>query len=96
MKRSRINPVRKKLRRGELSSAQKDVIRRTRYKMDNECCADCGRWVRWDSGYLDSMHLMHVKSKGSGGDWSMENLRTGCPECHSKRHNCGGKPVPKK
>ena len=41
-------------------------------------------------------HLCHKKSKGSGGADTLENTFWGCYVCHSKSHNCNGKPCPPK
>jgi 5-methylcytosine-specific restriction endonuclease McrA len=78
------------------NSAEKIAIRTAVFDRDGGRCVDCCRPVILKRGEWNSMHLMHVKSKGSGGDWSMDNLKTGCLECHAKRHNAGGKPVPRK
>jgi 5-methylcytosine-specific restriction endonuclease McrA len=74
-------------------SAAKILIRETVFVRDKGLCIDCFSSVRLERGFWDSMHLMHLKSKGSGGDWSLGNLATGCADCHSRRHNSGGKPV---
>jgi len=76
-------------------TAEKIAIRVKVFVRDGRRCIDCGKPVILNRGEWNSMHLMHLKSKGSGGDWSMENLATGCLTCHSKRHN-GGKPCPPK
>jgi 5-methylcytosine-specific restriction endonuclease McrA len=78
------------------SDAEKARIRQRVYMRDKGKCVDCGFCVSLKRGEWLSMHLMHLKSKGSGGDWSMENLATGCINCHAKRHNAGGKPCPPK
>lgn len=78
------------------NTAEKIVIRQRVFNRDGGRCVDCGRRVILERGHWNSMHLMHLKSKGSGGDWSMENLATGCLYCHAKNHNAGGKPVPPK
>jgi len=78
------------------SPAEKAAIRRQRFELDGRRCVDCGRPVILERGYWNSMHLMHIRGKGAGGDWSMDNLATGCLDCHGKRHNAGGKPVPRK
>jgi 5-methylcytosine-specific restriction endonuclease McrA len=78
------------------NAAEKEAIRRKVFERDGGRCVDCKRPVVWKPEFWSSMHLMHIKSKGSGGDWSMENLATGCLWCHMKRHNAGGKPCPPK
>lgn len=88
---------RRTLRRGELSAKEKEIIRHAVYERDQGRCVDCGKPVTEKAGYWDAMHLMHLRSLGAGGDWSMENLATGCIYCHiGKRHNAGGKPVLRK
>ena len=77
------------------SAKEKAAIREAVFRRDRGRCVDCKRPVILERGLWVSMQLMHLKSKGSGGDWSMENLATGCLDCHGKRHN-GGKPCPPK
>jgi 5-methylcytosine-specific restriction endonuclease McrA len=91
-----IPKKRTKPRRGDPTPLEKEERRREVYERDNHCCVDCHRWVIWESGFWNSMHLMHIKSRGAGGSWELSNLLTGCPECHMKRHNCGGKPCSSK
>jgi 5-methylcytosine-specific restriction endonuclease McrA len=51
----------------------------------------CGRRVTWESG-----HMCHRTSRGAGGSDALDNVFTGCAECHMRSHNAGGKPVPAK
>jgi hypothetical protein len=51
----------------------------------------CGGYTPWKSG-----HLSHVRSVGSGGADTEENTLWSCASCHSKSHNCEGKPCPPK
>lgn len=51
----------------------------------------CGRRITWESG-----HMCHRKSRGAGGSDTLDNVFTGCAECHMRSHNAGGKPVPAK
>jgi 5-methylcytosine-specific restriction endonuclease McrA len=86
---------RKGLRLGELTSKQKGEIREQVWRRDKGRCIDCGRGVILERGFWSSMHLMHLKSKGSGGTWELSNLATGCISCHMiGRHN--PKPCPPK
>lgn len=79
------------------SAAEKIDTRQRVFRRDGGRCVDCDRRVILERGYWNSMHLMHITGKGAGGDWSMDNLATGCLECHiARRHNAGGKPVPSK
>ena len=49
----------------------------------------CWRYAGWKSG-----ELCYIKSRGAGGSDTEENTQWGCAHCHSKPHNCGGKPCP--
>lgn len=92
-------PIRKKrpgVRRGQPTQVEKQFARANVYLRYRESCVDCKRHVRWESGYFDSMHLHHKRGGSNRSDWSLENLVTLCLECHMKRHNCGGKPLPAK
>jgi hypothetical protein len=40
---------------------------------------------------FERAHMVHIKSKGSGGAWTMENLRNGCPACHLGSMHTEGK-----
>ncbi len=62
-------------------------VRTERYELDNQRCVDCGRWVRFERGFWDSMHLAHIVSKGRRGPFTVENTRTKCLECHGREHN---------
>lgn len=72
------------------SPAEKKRVRTERYELDGHRCVDCGRWVRLERGYWDSMHLAHVIAKSLRGPFTVENTRTKCLVCHGKEHN-GGK-----
>lgn len=45
---------------------------------------------------LQTMHLAHIKSKGSGGADVESNTLASCDACHGLSHNSNGKPCPKK
>jgi 5-methylcytosine-specific restriction endonuclease McrA len=94
----RPNPIRRTLRRGELTRDEKAVIRRRVFERDNYCCVDCGTPIVWESGLWTSGHLCHLRSRGAGGSLTDEaNLATKCLGCHIGRdHNAGGKPCPSK
>lgn len=64
------------------------------YYRDGQRCVTCKRWVRFESGEWDSMHMAHVRNKRMYGD-TLDNVRTKCGECHLVlEHN--PKSVPKK
>lgn len=80
-----------KLGRIRLKGAALERLRRECFARDGWRCVICGRGVGWVSG-----HMMHIKSRGAGGSDVIENVVTGCWECHGKSHNAGGKPLPSK
>ena len=51
---------------------------------------DCRGHADWFTG-----HAAHIKSRGAGGKFELDNLRWLTPECHRFEHN-GMKPVPAK
>lgn len=87
---------RKTLRRGEPSKREKEAIRRIVFERDNYRCCECEARVIWESGYWESGHLAHIKSRGAGGKWILDNLRTLCMRCHMAEHNGGYRVVPRR
>ena len=87
---------RKTLRRGEPGSAEKEAVRRLVFGRDGFRCVECRAPVRWESGYWESGHLAHIKSRGAGGSWEPDNLRTLCMRCHMAEHNGGFRVVPRR
>lgn len=84
-----IRKKRKTLRRGELTRAEKDFMRLMVYERAGGKCElsilpNCIKGVLPYSGDTpwDHAHLVHLKSLGSGGKWSMDNCRIGCHVCH--------------
>lgn len=73
-----------------------EALRRDCYNRDKQACVDCGAHVYWEPGYIGSMHMAHIKSRGAGGSDVIDNVETKCAECHGKSHNCGGHPLPRK
>ena len=55
--------------------------RRKLYKRDGGVCAHCG--LRCEPSHWEAHHRIRVID---GGDWSLENGLTLCPECHKKTH----------
>jgi 5-methylcytosine-specific restriction endonuclease McrA len=47
----------------------------------------CWRWITFES-----MHTCHVIHRSQGGTWDLDNLKAGCPECHTGWEHNGGKP----
>lgn len=100
----RRTPLRKKRpgppRRGQPTKAEKASIRLAVYERAAGLCElnlgpKCIKGVLPFEGSspLDHGHLVHVKSRGAGGKWTMENSRWGCVECHSGYHHTEGKKI---
>ena len=97
LRRSRINAVstRRRKRSGKpgklgivrLYGPNLEALRRERYELDGHKCVDCKRWLRFESGYQDSMHMAHAGNKRMYGD-VIGNVRSKCGDCHLvKEHN---------
>jgi 5-methylcytosine-specific restriction protein A len=56
------------------------LARRERLVLDNWQCQDCGRVVSGREAHVD-----HVVAKAAGGSDLMDNLRTLCRSCHSRK-----------
>lgn len=105
MKRSRINPVRKTLRRNEPTPAEKQQARIHCYERAGGMCelqlvSECWGFAQLDGDPGDPMthgHLSHERSKRVHGwmESATNKHRWSCPVCHDFEHN-GGKPCPKK
>jgi 5-methylcytosine-specific restriction endonuclease McrA len=99
----RYTPIRKKRskpRRGQATKEEKNAIRLAVYERAQGQCElrILGTCIRGQLSYSgdtpwDHGHLVHLKSLGSGGKWSMENCRWGCHICHLEGiHRLGMKP----
>lgn len=66
----------------KISRKEKEAVRRKVYEEANECCEECNIGLVFEAGGWSSMHLAHIKSRGAGGDWSRDNLRCLCINCH--------------
>jgi hypothetical protein len=93
---------RTKPRRGQPTKAEKAAIRQAVYDRAQGKCEirkheDCSkeRVLPWDGDVFNRGHLVHIKSRGAGGSWEMDNLLLGCPPCHLiSLHIEGFKPEP--
>ena len=56
------------------------LARQERLVLDNWQCQDCGRVVTGREAHVD-----HVIAKAQGGSDYMDNLRTLCRSCHSRK-----------
>lgn len=99
----RYTPVRKKrlgVRKGQPSNAEKSDVRLAVYQRAGGRCElnlgpKCIKGVLpfegitpWDHG-----HFVHVKSKGAGGKFTVENGRWGCWQCHLGYAHTEGKEI---
>lgn len=80
---------RSKPRRGQPTKAEKTALRDAVYERALGQCelrneAKCIRGVLAKNGFSpwDHGHLVHIKSRGSGGKWTLENCVWGCHVCH--------------
>jgi hypothetical protein len=100
----RIRQKRAKPRRGKETPEEKAAVRLAVYQRAAGRCelqivSDCIKGVLPLTGCnpWDHAHAVHLKSAGSGGKWTMDNIRLGCHRCHLiGMHNSLGKPCPPK
>ena len=52
-------------------------------KLDSDCWGRCAEYRG---------ELAHIRTKRNNGD-TLDNVQWACPSCHSRSHNCGGKPI---
>jgi 5-methylcytosine-specific restriction endonuclease McrA len=85
-------------RRGQPSKKEKHALKVAVYeragglcelKLHKECSG--ARVLPFEGDVFERAHMVHLKSKGSGGAWTMENLRNGCPACHLGSMHTEGK-----
>ncbi len=80
--------VRSKLRRGQPTKQEKAALRLAVYnRAEGRCELRLGLKclvgpMPFKGGVFERGHLVHLRSKGAGGAWSMENCRWGCHQCH--------------
>ena len=91
---------RSRRRRGEPTRKEKSTLRLAVNERAGGCCelklgAGCIAGVLpfdgptpWSRG-----HLVHLKSRGAGGKWTMENCRWRCHWCHLVEMHIKGKKV---
>ena len=96
-------PIRSKrpgIRRGELTAAEKEAVRRMAFRRANNMCE-----LRIDStcmrgpfpligGLRERGHLVHLRNKRMWG-WGYENVCIGCSRCHLDLMHTKGAQVPK-
>ena len=101
MKRTPIRKRRPGTRRGELTAAEKEAVRRMafdrargRCEFDRHlhCCG--GQAWPWDGGLRERGHLVHLGNKRMYG-WGGENVAWGCPHGHLDLHHTKGLPLPR-
>lgn len=58
------------------------ALRQACYDRAGGCCEECGAPTPWSGGVFTRGHMAHIKSRGSGGSDTIENIRWLCPQCH--------------
>ena len=99
MKRTPIKRRRETLRRGELTSAQKESCRALAFARAHGRCelridATCMGFVPLEGGLRERGHLVHLRNKRMYG-WGAENLAWGCARCHLDLMHVKGIQMPK-
>jgi 5-methylcytosine-specific restriction endonuclease McrA len=99
----RSAPPRKKrlgVRRGQPTKDEKSALRLAVYERDQGRCQlrlhkDCSRdrVLPYDGEVLFRAHLVHIRGRGAGGKWTMENCKIGCAACHSGSVHTEGKRI---
>jgi 5-methylcytosine-specific restriction endonuclease McrA len=88
----RIRPRRRSTaERRRIHKVRLDVFQRSGGFCELQLSPKCLEFAGWDYG-----HLCHTVHRSRGGDWSAENCRWGCNECHIGWQHNGGKPCPPK
>lgn len=59
-----------------------DAEKRTLYKQQNGCCADCGEHFE-----IGKLQAHHIKAWNQGGKTELSNGVMICKKCHNARHN---------
>jgi len=76
----RDDPKKKRIALARNSVAWKNLVKEV-FERDDYICFWCG--FKFQPKYLAPCH---IRSVGSGGNDTAENLRTGCKSCHTKSH----------
>ena len=74
------------------SAAERQHIREIRLQLFERSGGNCELRVSpwcWDWISWDTMHACHIVSQARGGEWELNNLKAGCPECHIGREHNG-------
>lgn len=58
-----------------------EALRWDCYTRDEAKCVICRRWLRWERGSEDSMHMAHIGAKSMYGD-VIGNVLSKCGYCH--------------
>ena len=70
-----------KKKRISLNQAGYQWLRRRACKRAMGHCEECFDWTPYNNG-----HLHHIKSRGAGGDDTLDNVLWLCYLCHDKYH----------
>lgn len=58
------------------------ALREECYTRDKGKCVECGKPLRFEAGYWDSMHMAHIIGRGAGGSDVIQNVEARCLEHH--------------
>lgn len=74
-------PKRKRLKPGRLSREYLRKLCEAIFEERDRECEDCGRGLVWPV-----VEFHHIKTRGSGGHDTRENLSITCHDCHDATH----------
>src|ERR1039457_2920334 len=92
-KRKPVNPKRKTQRRNRETPLHTLSIRMQMYARSGGMCESRVSPCCWISASWYAGQAAHIKSRGAGGAFELNNLLWLCPACHQWQHN-DGKPIP--
>ena len=71
-----------KKKRIKLKPSEYRKMKTELYNRAKESCEICGRWVEFAQ-----FHVHHIKTRGAGGDDSLDNCQGLCFKCHRAIHD---------
>lgn len=71
----------------KVSKSAKQKARAAVWERCGGKCEGCDARMLYERGEWTSMHTAHIKGGIHRGDWSLENLKGLCLQCHMVGHN---------